>query len=99
MIADLVVVSLAVFLTTKVLFETTGPFDIFSKSRDFMSKKSRNLTVLSSCVWCQTTFFSVLAIPVLIGLGYSIDLSLVLWLSIAGLAGLLRFFTINRGGL
>ena len=99
MIADLVVVSLAVFITTKVLFETTGPFDIFSKSRDLMSKKSRNLTVFSTCIWCQTTLFSVLAIPVLIGLGHSIELSLLLWLSTAGLAGMLRFLTINKGGL
>ena len=99
MIADLVVVSLAVFLTTKVLFETTGPFDIFSKSRDLMSKKSRNLTVFSTCIWCQTTLFSLLSIPILLWLDYSIGLALLLWLSTAGAAGILRFLTINKGGL
>ena len=99
MIADLVVLSLAVFLITKVLFETTGPFDIFSKSRDFMSKKSRNLTVFATCIWCQTTLFSALAIPILLWLSYSIGLAFLLWLSTAGLAGILRFLTINKGGL
>lgn len=99
MIANLIVVSLAVFIITKILFETTGPFDIFSRSRDFMAKKSRNLTVLSTCVYCQATLFGMLTIPIFIGLGYSIEMSLMLWLSAAGMASILRFITLNKGGL
>ena len=99
MIADLVVVSLAVFLTTKVLFETTGPFDIFSKSRDLMSKKSRNLTVFSTCIWCQVTAFSSLSIPVYFLWNYDLLGMAVLYFATSGAAGILRFLTINKGGL
>lgn len=99
MIADLVVISLAVFLITKVLFETTGPFDIFSKSRDFMSKKSRNFTIFFTCIWCQVAWFGLFMMPEFLILGYKLSMSIFLSIATAGLAGTLRFLTINKGGL
>ena len=98
MINDLLVNSLAVFLITKILFETAGPFNIFSSVRDYATKKSRNLTVFNSCIWCQVTAFSLLAVVVYLLWGYDLIGLTVLYFATAGVAGILRFFTITKGG-
>lgn len=98
MIADLVVISLAVFLITKVLFETTGPFDFFSRFRDYMSKSSRTATKFMACLWCQVTIFSLIIIPVMLAHGYDAMAAIGLCFATAGLAGIMRFLTLNRYG-
>jgi len=93
-IEDFAILALVVFTITVLLKDTDGPFDTFSKAREFLigneEHQRRFFILLFSCPWCVGAWISsvVNLIYVLVS-GKSVVVFFAYWFASIGVTGLL----------
>jgi len=93
-IEDFVVLSFVVFAITVLIKDTAGPFDIFSKMRNWLEGSDEHPNIffmnLLSCPWCMATWISlVVNIIYLLVSHCSVFVFFAYWIGVIGITGFL----------